>query len=151
MGQFRGRSVLASRYASLLSPPKPATAYALTLVAMPPGFVDRDGFELILAVFLFGLLKTCFVTGDSFRLRLTIELKWEGKEERLQLFALRGTAQLAKTFCTSFDNDCNGIENGGLKGKAAQATNIVYSPWRVVVLIFSFIFALRLVLCDRDV
>jgi len=33
VGQFRGRSVLAFRYAPLLSPPKPATAYALTLQA----------------------------------------------------------------------------------------------------------------------
>jgi hypothetical protein len=31
VGQFRGRSVLAFRYAPLLSPPKPATAYALAL------------------------------------------------------------------------------------------------------------------------
>ena len=52
MGQFRGRSVLAFRYASLLSPPIPATAYALTLYATPPEKLGRP--LTILTLLLFG-------------------------------------------------------------------------------------------------
>src|SRR5690349_13643418 len=37
VGQFRGRSVLAFRFAPLLSPPIPATAYAPTLAATSAG------------------------------------------------------------------------------------------------------------------